>query len=400
MKVLLAHPGTQYSGRIATQLSRLGVLDEFHTGIAVADGGLGQRLISRGPRKLKRLFANRQLRGVASSRLHLHPADEIRAYLRQRRGASIQQLLHERNSRFQDRIADSALNVDAVIGFDTSSWKLAERCRRLGVPFILDQSIGHPDSKARVYEELRMRYPAWSHDADSRLPAVREAEQVEHDLARIIVAASGFSRKTLLENGIAPDKVVVNPYGVDCGQFAVRSARRTGPARFCFIGSITVRKGVPQLLETWKALGPSDAELWLIGPANRSAARLVEGHRNVIYKGAVAHHELPSLLAECDAFVFPSFFEGFALVILEAMACGLPVITTDATAGPDIIRDNEDGWIVRAGDDEGLGRALEHCLSHPAKVAQTGILARRTAEKFTWDSYGDRWLATLNRVAS
>jgi glycosyltransferase involved in cell wall biosynthesis len=399
LKVLLAHPGTQYSGRLASQLSRLGMLGEFHTGIAIADGGWMEKTLAFIPRGVRRRLANRQLRGVTPRQLHLHPFDELRAHRRQRAGEMEQKVLHDRNARFQDRIGDASLKCDAVIGFDTSSWKLARRCRELAVPLVLDQSIGHPDSKSRVYAMLRDRYPQWAQDADVRLDTVRQAEQVEHDLAHTIVAASSFSRATLIENGVAAEKISVNAYGVDSTRFAPRRPRGPGPARICFLGSVNVRKGVPQLLEAWDALAPREAELWIIGPAGETARRLMQGRSNVVYKGATPHTELPALLAQCDVLAFPSFFEGFALVILEAMACGLPVITTDATAGPDIITHGQDGWIVRVGDDGALRAALDECLSHPARVAEAGIAARATAERFTWDAYGDRWRTLLERVA-
>jgi len=400
LKVLLAHPGTQHSGRIARQLTRLGYLNEFHTGIAVGDHGFGAWLLERLPTSLQRRISNRRVGGVPAKRLRVHPVGELRAMYRQRIGTPAQHVLHDRNSHFQDRISNASLKVDAVIGFDTSSWKLAQRCRTLGIPFILDQSTPHPDSKTAVGAHLHERYPHWADDDDLRLDAVRIVEETEHQLATKIVVASTFCKATLVGHGVSASRIEVNPYGVDCQQFAVRIRQDPRPARLCFVGSINARKGVPQLLHAWDAVARRDAELWFVGSAPGNALTLLQAHRNVIYKGAVPHRELASLLGSCDALVFPSFFEGFGLVILEAMACGLPVITTEATAGPDLIRQGVNGWIVPAGDDEALKHAIELFLSDPGKVAAMGREARATAERFTWDAYGDRWKRILSDACS
>lgn len=400
-QVLLAHPGTQYSGKLAAQLFQYGALKAFHTGIAIADGGVGEHMLSVLPRSLRRVFANRRVLGLPYTHLRLHPLDEAVALFLQAIRRPRQSVLNTRNARFQGRIPNAAIaGATAVIGFDTSGWILAERCKTMGIPFVLDQSIGHPDNKTRIFELLRERYPRWSCDMEPRLKEVRQAEQVEHDLARRIVVASSFTRNTLVENGVAPEKIRLNPYGVDCSRFISRRRTDHRPMRFCFVGSITARKGIPQLLEVWQRLHPADAELWLIGPAEPSVARLLRGFHNVFYKGPVPHNEMPAVLEQCDIFVFPSFYEGFALVILEAMACGLPVITTTATAGPDIIRHGEDGWVIAPGDDAALTGALEYCLRHPDETIATGIRARQTAERFTWDRYGERWIRILGELIS
>ncbi len=114
----------------------------------------------------------------------------------------------------------------------------------------------------------------------------------------------------------------------------------------------------------------------------------------------VPHGEVSSLMQQCDVFVFPSYFEGFGLVLLEAMACGLPVITTTATAGPDIVTEGQDGWVIEPGDLTSLVEKMTFCLEHPQYVREMGLHARSTAERFTWAAYGDRWMRILSEVCA
>ena len=401
MNVLLAHPGTQHSARLAAELYRRGLLGLFHTGFAVPEGGLLDRMSAALPPSWKRRLANRSLTGVPARAVRLHPWAEGAATIARKAGRPSQCVYHARNRYFQQRIpARDIASCAATIGFDTSGWILAERCRNAAKPFVLDQSTGHPDSKLRIFDRLRERYPAWSGDAEVRLPQVRDAEQVEHTLATRIVAASTFARQTLIDNGVAESKIRVNPYGVDASRFVPQQRRAGTPLRFCFVGAMSVRKGLAQLLDVWRAIAARDAELWLVGPAaDGGVERFIRGHERVVYKGAVPQRELPAIFGQCDVFVFPSFFDGFGLVILEAMACGLPVIATTSSGGPDVIRDGENGWLVPPGDDAALVAAIGRCLANPEQARAMGAHARSTAETFTWQKYGERWDDILREVA-
>jgi glycosyltransferase involved in cell wall biosynthesis len=86
-------------------------------------------------------------------------------------------------------------------------------------------------------------------------------------------------------------------------------------------------------------------------------------------------------------FVFPSLVEGFGLVLLEAMACGIPIITTPNTGGPDIIIDGIEGFIIPIRDVEALKVKIAWCYSHPQELAKMGIAARKKAEQLTWERY-------------
>src|SRR5205823_7014838 len=86
-----------------------------------------------------------------------------------------QRLLHWRNEHFQRGIPTADLkNADVVIGFDTSSWILTRRCREVVTPFVLVQTIGHPDSNKTVRDEIAIQLPEWSEIGESRATAVRE----------------------------------------------------------------------------------------------------------------------------------------------------------------------------------------------------------------------------------
>lgn len=292
--------------------------------------------------------------------------------------------------------------ADVTIGFDTSSRILVDRVHAAGRCFVLDQSIAHPRTKGRIYDQIRQKFPEWADDLDERDEEVLSSEDVEHQRSDCIAVASSFTKRSLVENGVADEKIVINPYGVDLARFKIKPKRETKKVfRFLFAGLVSARKGIPLLMEAWSKLAGSDAELILAGPLTNGARRELKsvGDRVKIV-GKVPNAELAELMADCDVFVFPSYFEGFALVLLEAMASGLPVITTTATAGPDIISEGEDGWIIEPGDVEALVERMRCCVGNRVKMHAMRGKARAKAEQFSWDAYGERWVQILQEACS
>ena len=399
-RVLLAHPGTQYSHRLATQLQRFGCLHRFWTGFAwPASGGLNG-LMPLLPAQLRARLANRMIRGVPAQRLRVQPLGEWRAISRLARGDDEQQVFHERNERFQQRIpAREIAAASLVVGFDTSSWLLAQAAQSQGRRLVLDQSIAHPLSKERVYAGLRTSFPDWVDDLPARNARVLEAVNIEHRLSHSNVVASSFTKASLVENGIDDGKIEVIPYGVDLDAFSVRPAGAPArPLRFLFLGSVNARKGVPLLCQAWQALAPEDAELWLVGPVSDKARSLIPALPGLRVMGKVAHRDLPALMQQCDVLVFPSYFEGFALVLLEAMAAGMPVITTPATAGPDLMTDGEQGFVVPTGDLDALVAAMRPFIEGTVDLPKMAASARQCAESYSWDRYGEQWFDLLKRL--
>jgi glycosyltransferase involved in cell wall biosynthesis len=353
------------------------------------------------PNRLRRRLSARQLATVPANRIHTRPLSELRAIWRMRGGMESQIAWHRRAEEFQNSIPDRVLAAaSAVIGFDTASWLLSQRANKLRIPMVLDQTTPHPDAKIPLYKLVHEQYPDWTDGVETRRPEVRAAEQEEYERATRIVAATSFTQRTLVEHGVAASKIRLNPYGVDCGRFQIRPPENSKRVRFIFVGLVNARKGIPLILDAWRKLKTDHAEFWVVGGASKQTAARLSGLRGLRYFGAVPHQEVASRMQQCDVFVFPSYFEGFGLVLLEAMACGLPVITTTNTVGPDVISEGQDGWVVAPGDLPALIEKMQYCLDRPSEVREMGARARKTAERFAWSDYGDRWIEILAEVCN
>jgi glycosyltransferase involved in cell wall biosynthesis len=102
------------------------------------------------------------------------------------------------------------------------------------------------------------------------------------------------------------------------------------------------------------------------------------------------------VMQQVDLFVLPSLAEGFGLVIGEAMASGVPVLTTVNTGGPELITDGEEGWCVPAHDVEALAERIEWAHGHRDELYQMGVKARRRAEQWTWTHYRRKLIDELS----
>lgn len=269
-----------------------------------------------------------------------------------------------------------------------------QRAKEMGLMTVLQRASAHPRHQTRLLVE---EYARWG------LRWTTPGVALQRALAEIVVAdyvliPSDFVRDTFIAEGVPEAKLLQIPFGTDTERFRPPPERDDHPFRVLFVGQIGLRKGVPYLLETWRQLGWQDAELWLVGqvePVFRPLMRRWEGLAGVKLMGYAP--DPVSLYQQADVFVFPTIEEGSALVTYEALACGLPVVTTP-NAGS-VVRDGVEGFVVPIRDVRALAAALERLRADERWRLEIGQVARIRAEKFTWEKYGDSLAGAYEQLA-
>ena len=166
--------------------------------------------------------------------------------------------------------------------------------------------------------------------------------------------------------------------------------------KLLFVGGLSQRKGISYLFNAVEGL-EDKIELTVVGRGNvESCPRLKQALGKVNYIPSLSHDAVLKLMAEHDLFVFPSLFEGFGLVITEAMSQGTPVITTDRTCGPDIIKNEIDGWIVEAANSSSIRKLLEIFIENPTLLHDVGQNALKKASSRPWSYYEKELAISVN----
>lgn len=205
----------------------------------------------------------------------------------------------------------------------------------------------------------------------------RRAERVERRVfpaARVVVVTTqAMSRDVQKRLGVAAAKCRVIPNYVDTDRFRPVPARRE-PNRVVFVGRLASQKNVEPLLESVRSLALS-ATIVGSGPDRE---RLMEtyGVSGIDWIERVAHIDLPEVINSGSIFVLPSLYEGHPKTLLEAMACGLPVIGTDVPGIREIIRNGDTGLLCEPRT-QAIRSALVRVLEDPALAARLGDRARQ-----------------------
>jgi hypothetical protein len=396
-------------------LARAGRLRRFVTAFYYSGDGVCARIARRlSPDRFarwERLLRRRHEPEIPTRRVRSHCGFDL-ALAAERRIATSQpemrlRLACWRTKRF-DRILARSLVRDrpgvAVFFSDVASEFALPTCRRLGIPSVLSMVHGDVREERRVMEVEAETAPdffpiylgngkvdpgemAWLHE--------RRLRDIE--LADRILVPSEHIAGELVRHGTPRDRIAVVPYAADTRRFVPRSGKVHGPScTFIFAGGITQRKGIKYLLEAWRQARRPGWRLQLLGALPADPGPLFPYLDEVEWLGRVPHAEVPERMAAADVFVFPSLFEGSAVVTYEAMACGLPCIVT-AEAGS-VTRHGRDGLIVPARDPLALASAIERLGSDAALRAACSASARTQALAHDWLRYHDAVIEAVRLV--
>ena len=226
------------------------------------------------------------------------------------------------------------------------------------------------------------RFPEYVH-ARTRLPLSFTYRFLRwfHGWAEAVMVPTEVVRRDLIANGFPSSKVVLWSRGVELDVFKPGEAMRheLAPPVFLYVGRVAVEKNIEAFLRL-----DLPGSKWVAGDGP-ALSKLRAEFPDVRFTGVLGQQALASLYNAADVFVFPSRTDTFGLVLLEAMACGLPVAAYPVTGPIDVIGDSPAGAL-----DEDLRAACLRALTIPRAVA------RRHAEKFSWEACTRQFLSHLH----
>lgn len=405
--ILFSHPtGNANVREAARALNDAGLLSEFWTSVCWNQQHWLNRVL---PRSVSHELSRRVFSHVGKDQLHCHPWVELgrlgahqfklTRFLRHEVGRfSVDAVYRSLDLRVAARLRESP-HIRGLYGYEDGALASFREARRRGIRTIYELPIGYWRCYRELMEEEESLQPEWAvtlrgrGDSDEKL----QRKDEELALATDIVVPSEFVRDTLRKASIEAS-VTVLPYGAPYAEPITHEERsKEGKLKVLFVGGLSQRKGLSYLLQAARRLG-SKIELTLIGRRVAECCALDAALR--------VHHWFPSLphaavlekMSRHDVVVLPSLFEGCALVVLEAMSQGVPVITTPNSGATHFISDGEDGFIVPIRDGEAIAEKLELLLLDRDRLAAMSLAATRKASQHPWEQYRHRLANTVRQA--
>lgn len=289
--------------------------------------------------------------------------------------------------------------VDALIAISGSGTNTGRLLQQQGGVFICDRGSSHHRYQRNIIaEEDRIWGVEREPTSDPRVTAI---EEKQYELADAISVPSSFAVRSFVEMGVPREKLRLIPYGVRLERFHPVAEPSKDSFDVLFAGQVSLRKGIPYLLQAFDKLKHPNKRLRIAGSIDRAVKHVFDRLPNasVEWLGSVPQGELVNLMSKSHVLVLPSIEEGLALVQAQAMACGCPVIASLNTGSEDLYTDGVEGFIVPIRDADALATRMQQVADDPAlqeRMREASL--NRVRHLGGWSEYGAKWEKALEEL--
>jgi glycosyltransferase involved in cell wall biosynthesis len=364
LRWIVAQEGTRQSYAVPIAFNRLGLLRTFYADIWCRRG---RSLLRRGPAGARALATHFNAELPSDRVVSFNPAaiaDRIGHHFRRGHWSPTQQ--SERYCRFGEWYATRVRNhleqqeltpgIDSFFGFNTNCLETLELLRNRRILTIVDQVDPGVIEEEMMIEETE-RWPGWAKLPGRMSKSYWDRIKAEWEIADIVLVNSEWSLEALVQQGVPREKIIVVPLAIDLANgHVMQMVRADGNLKVLWLGSVILRKGIQYLVEAARRLQNQNIEFLLAGPLGVSETAVRSFPSNMKLLGRITRDQLGEVYRQAQVFVLPTISDGFAITQLEAMAHGLPVVTTPNCGR--VVTDGVDGFIVPARNSEALADAL------------------------------------------
>ncbi len=373
------------------------LLDKFCTSFCYDPSNKFSKLIDKIIPQLTRELNRRSFDELPKSYLKTYPYKELlRSIATKKTNANLADLIWEWSELSFDNWASkyvSKSNAKYIHVYEHASLKTLQTAKAKGIFSVYDQPSQHHSFFTKVAQQQLALYPSLKSQQTSLLldeKSVKRNARRDEELAAasMVLCASTFTKNTLSAGGVDANKIKIIPYG-----FPAVSVQKNHSTKnkvvFLNAGTQNLRKALHILYQAWRNcnFNETEAELWLIGKMDLPEDLRKDLPGKVVIKESIPHTELMDLYKQVDVFVLPTLADGFGMVITESMSRGVPVITTQNSAGPDIIDHMKDGWVIEAGEIEPLVKQMKWCVENKDSLPAFGNAAMEKAKHWQWSDY-------------
>ena len=283
---------------------------------------------------------------------------------------------------------------DILVGWSGLSLHTIRQAKKNGTLTVVHRGSAHILTQKEL---IQCEYSKFGIEINIPAEQVINKELMEYEEADYIYVPSSFVKQTFTDRGFPEYKIFIVPNG-----FALKHFKPTPKAddtfRIIHVGP-SIRKGTHYLLQAMNELNLPNSELLFIGKPEGLLSPLLRNMKsNIRLVERVPHVEIHKYYSAGSLYILPSIEDGFGNVVVEAMACGLPVICSENTGAKDAVRNGIDGFVVPVRDVEALKEKVLYLYEHEEERREMGRNALERAKEFTWDRYGERVVEAYKRI--
>ena len=285
-------------------------------------------------------------------------------------------------------------NIDIFIGWSGFSLKSIKKSKKLKIKTILERGSASIDYQKRILEEEYKKY-----NCDLNIPnSFVKRELMEYRLTDFINVPSNFSKKTF--NNKFRRKIFVNIYGANTNQFR-KIKKNNNKFIVLYSGGLSLQKGSHYLLKAIYELNHlKDFEFWHLGTVNDEMKSFINKYRSnkIKFLGHKKQEDLFRIYSQSSIFCIPSVHDGLALVIPQALSCGLPVICTENSGGKEYVKSNFNGFIIKTKSSDSIKKKILTFYKNPRILKKMTSNTLSISSHIDWISYGKRTVKNLKKV--
>ncbi|MEM7600660.1 MAG: glycosyltransferase family 4 protein [Verrucomicrobiota bacterium] len=336
--------------------------------------------------RLDRVFTDLHrpgLESIPSNRVTKFPIGGAKWWWQLRSGGG-HELFIEQGKWFSEAILAKLERDDVTettfFGYDTGFLEAATHLKERGAKAVVGQ-IDPGRFEFDLVEQERLRWPGWENS-----PHIPEGyhwrREQEWEVADQIIVNSEWSRDALIEQGVADKKIEVIPlcYEAPSEPSAPRRGVPGNTLEILWLGQVNLRKGIPYLIEAARKLPSGRFRFTVAGPITVEPKAVASLPSNVEFVGPVSRSRVSRLYAKAHVFILPTLSDGFAITQLEAMAHGLPVVTTRCCGK--VVNDGVNGFLIEPRRVDQIVDRLVEIYENPSRWEELSFNAIQRSKDF------------------
>ncbi|PQD96177.1 hypothetical protein CYL18_06135 [Pradoshia eiseniae] len=412
-KVIVAHPAMQHSFHTAIALKKNNNLFKYITTVYDKEFSLTRLFLKFLKGNFYKKLAAHKTDGLDDNDVLQISEFESLLLLALRRIDKKRRFVDKFNNfiikRFNIKVAKYAIknHIDAIILYDTLALTALEyiKSKKANIKLILDMSAPNAHYMDIIYKNDIKLNPEISIKLIEETQTSIYKQRIktaldEMKLADYFLVASTFTKKSLVFDRVSESKIINCQYGIDYSRIVKRENKSSIDKRLncIFVGNVTQKKGIFYLFQAIDVLGTDNYQFNIIGDYDRSDVNITKYKEKCNFTGHITKDKLKVYLSNADVMVFPSLCDGFGFAALEALASGIPVISTKNAGVSDLIVNGHNGYIVEAGNSKQIIEKLSQLEVNRDLLSIMSENASKTPLDYQWEDYYSLLNSAINKV--